>query len=464
MTPADVVRSGLCIGCGGCASANPRVTMQPDHYGQFRPMGTADTSIAHLCPFSPDARNEDQIGAALFPAAAHVDTRIGRYEATYFGYAAEPRFRDQGSSGGLTNWVACELLRLGLIDGIAHVGPGRSDRREPLFGYRISRTLDEVRAGAKSRYFPVELSHVLEEIRTTPGRYAIIGIPCFIKAVHLLRAREPILAERIVHTLGLFCGHMKSARFAASLAGQLGYDLGEVTRFEFRRKDPSRPANWYRAEAERADGQTRAEDWWHMVDGDWGAGFFQSAACDYCDDVVAELADISFGDAWIDPYQADGRGTNVMIVRNKTLHQMITNARVEGRIVLDDTDGDTVVSTQAAGFRQRREGLAYRLVRRRRHGITLVKRVAPRATGIPLRRKAIYAMRQGISRWSHRVYRLGDRLHQPKFYRIWARASLHLYQALAYARGPLGGVFKRLLGPDSKTADITTDTSWTRPS
>ena len=33
------------------------------------------------------------------------------------------------------------------------------------------------------------------------------------------------------------------------------------------------------------------------------------------DDVVTETADISFGDAWVEPYSSGGRGTNVIIVR-----------------------------------------------------------------------------------------------------------------------------------------------------
>ena len=58
---------------------------------------------------------------------------------------------------------------------------------ERLFRYRISRTPDELADGAKSRYYPVEMSEVLETIRRVPGRYAVVGVPCFIKAVHLLR-------------------------------------------------------------------------------------------------------------------------------------------------------------------------------------------------------------------------------------------------------------------------------------
>ena len=37
-----------------------------------------------------------------------------------------------------------------------------------------------------------------------------------------------MLRERIVFTLGLFCGHMKSARFVESLAWQMAHGLGDL--------------------------------------------------------------------------------------------------------------------------------------------------------------------------------------------------------------------------------------------
>ena len=106
----------------------------------------------------------------------------------------------------------------------------------------------ELRAGARSRYYPVELSGVLAEIRAVPGRYAVVGVPCFVKAIHLLRAADPLLAERIAFTLGLFCGHMKSARMIESFAWQMGTEIAAAERIDYRMKDPSRPANWYVAE------------------------------------------------------------------------------------------------------------------------------------------------------------------------------------------------------------------------
>ena len=42
-------------------------------------------------------------------------------------------------------------------------------------------TPEEVLAGAKSRYYPIEMSKVMDFIKNNEGRYAFVGIPCFIK-------------------------------------------------------------------------------------------------------------------------------------------------------------------------------------------------------------------------------------------------------------------------------------------
>lgn len=452
VSPQAIIHSGLCIGCGACvAQANaPGARMELDPYGQYKPsaahewLRTPSAQFAHTCPFSPAAMNEDELAAARFPNAPQHDPLIGRFESAYVGYVAEENFREWGSSGGMVSWVATELLRQGLVDGVAHVVAAHDPQQEGrFFHYRISTTEAEVRAGAKSRYYPVELSDVIRAIHNTPGRYAVVGVPCFIKAIHLLCAEDAVLRERVVFTLGLFCGHMKSARLVESFAWQLGVPVEEVVRVDYRLKDPNRPANWYTAHLTLRDGRTVWKDWWHLVDGDWGAGFFQNSACNFCDDVVAETADISFGDAWAEPYAADGRGTNVVIVRSPLLQKMVESAIQAGRLALEPVDQAFIEQTQAAGFRQRREGLAYRLSWRRA-GIQPRKRVSPDARTQPFRRKLIYRMRHQISAWSHRVFWLARLLRKPGIYIGWAGAALSVYHGLAYSRGRLGKLIDTL--------------------
>ena len=423
--------------------------MEWDKDGFLKPRGppewyeTPSENVTRSCPFSPGAANEDVIAAERFPDAPGADPSIGRFEAAYVGHVTDEPFRDQGSSGGLTSWVAAELLRTGAVDAVAHVVPTVPAQSGRFFDYRLSRSVEAVMEGAKSRYYPIELSRVLREIRSTPGRYAVIGIPCFIKAINLLRRSDPVLAERITHTLGLFCGHMKSAAMIQSFAWQLHSEYDRVRAIDYRRKDAGRPANWYRAQLCLDDGSVAERDWWHLADGDWGAGFFQNPACDWCDDVVAETADISFGDAWVEPYSSDGRGTNVVVVRSKAMKALIEAARADGRLNLEPVGPEFVIQTQAAGLRHRREGLAYRLSRRRR-GIMPVKRVITSAN-LPLRRKLVYRMRYGIARWSHRMFRLARWLQRPAIYILWALTSLRVYQALAWSRGRLGRVFDAAL-------------------
>jgi coenzyme F420-reducing hydrogenase beta subunit len=448
VSPNDIIGSGLCIGCGSCAGCGS-ATMKWDRDGFMKPRGPEEWErspaerFSQQCPFSPTAANEDEIAQERFSAAANRDSRIGHFEAAYVGHALEDPFRRNGSSGGLTSWVAAELLRTGAVDGVAHVAPADPKRDGRLFSYRISRSLDDLSEGAKSRYYPVELSSVLREIRERPGRYAIIGVPCFIKAIHLLRRIDPLIGERVSHTLGLFCGHMKSAAMVESFAWQLGAEIERVQAVDYRIKDEGRPANWYRAHLELDDGSTAAQDWWHLADGDWGAGFFQNPACDWCDDVVGETADISFGDAWVEPYSSDGRGANVMVVRSKPLVAIIERARTDGRLELTPVDAEFIVRTQAAGLRHRRDGLAYRLSWRRR-GLKPRKRVAPSAD-LPLRRKLVYRMRHAIARWSHPMFRLARAMHKPAIYTRWARAALRAYQSLTWSRGRLGQLLDRFM-------------------
>ena len=434
-----MVQANLCIGCGACvAVGNQAGSMQLSPHGQLVPSfkdlpNQSAAAFSQLCPFSPEAPSEDILSASLFPEASQSHPEIGLFLETYVGHVLEGDFRARGSSGGMVTWILEELLRTGQIDGVAHVkacSDPQTDGR--FFRYAISRTPAEIRQAAQSRYYPVELSEVLAEIRRHPGRYAVVGIPCFIKAVQILRQQDSILRNRIVFTVGLFCGHMKSARFVESVANQVGVALDQIQRIDFRRKAPGRPANVYCFHLTLSDGRIIEQPWSELVDGDWGAGFFMNSACNYCDDVVAETADVSCGDAWVEPYSSDPSGTNVVITRSAALSAIVRHGITEGRLYLTGVDGKFVADTQAAGIRQRREGLAYRLTWRG-SGLRPRKRVKPSTDGLRLRRKLIYRLRYSISSWSPRIFQAAQRVRLPVLYNLWARLSLVIYKVLVYA-------------------------------
>lgn len=362
-----------------------------------------------LCPFSEKTPDEDRLAERFLPAATLPHHEIGRHLATYVGYVQEQDYRDAGSSGGMGTWLLAELLRTGRVDHVIHVVERRPTPDNPLlFEYTISSDQAALRAGAKSRYHPIEMSAVLRMVADQPGRYAIIGVPCFIKAVRLQQINNPVFAERIVYCVSLFCGHLKSLAFAQYLAWQTGTPPRDLRAIDFRRKIPNRPASQYGitvvGENDGARYQTEAA--MSDLDGkDWGHGYFKVPACEYCDDVVGETADVCVGDAWLPGHVRDSRGTNVLIVRHPELQDMIDQARASGRLALEPLTADAVAASQSSGFRHRRMGLAYRLHLKDRAGQWRPpKRV--NASGLklhPVRRK-IFALREKLMWASHAAF------------------------------------------------------------
>ncbi|MGN7158178.1 Coenzyme F420 hydrogenase/dehydrogenase, beta subunit C-terminal domain [Dietzia cercidiphylli] len=282
------------------------------------------------------------------------------------------------SSGGLVSWIACKLLATGVVDGIIHVR-SRVGSGEPLFEFGVSHTVEEVLANRKSIYYPVEFSKALESARSHGGRFAFIGIPCHVKAIRQLQQLDDWAKEHIAVTIGLVCGHMKSTGFAESLAWQTGVEPHNLLSVDFRVKDPSAPANRYKFSATAADTQqTHERANFGMLGANWGHAFFQPNACNYCDDIFAECADISLGDAWLPRYQADSLGHNVVVVRSSLLDSILLRGQNAGEIVLDELSAEEVIETQAGNVRHRRIGLSVRTAddnaRGRKHP---TKRVEP---------------------------------------------------------------------------------------
>ncbi|KJH71447.1 coenzyme F420 hydrogenase [Aliterella atlantica CENA595] len=409
-----VVAGGYCVGCGACASVRDSpINITLDKYGRLgasldpsNGSKTSNASVLAVCPFSGVSDNEDRIGQELFSENCQYHHKIGYYLANYAGFVSEKDFRQHGSSGGMGTWIINELFNQDLIDAVIHVHGQKPSATDPmLFRFQISDSVDKIRAGAKSRYYPIEMSEVLDLVRKRPGRYAIVGVPCFIKAVRLLAKHDPIIGESIRFCIGLVCGHLKTTRFADMFAWQCGVKPGHLLAINFRKKIPNQDANRYGIEVvSNQDNQeiktTKSNhDFYGYL---WGHGFFKYQACDYCDDVIAETADIVVGDAWLPQYVKDSDGTNVVVVRNPLIQTLIESGIASGRLNLDSINADEVAKSQDAGLRHRRDGLAYRLHLQDKAGFWRPKkRVKAQFDHLNKKQKKIYELRISMASQSH---------------------------------------------------------------
>lgn len=410
----QIVEGGFCIGCGACNfSKSKNLPIILNSYGMYQlNLSSIDTwskeetkNALYTCPFSNLGPDEDEIGKTSFGEESAHDCRLGHYRALYVGHVEEGNFRERGSSGGILTWILAELLQGGKVDGIVHVKKDNDPKDNILFRYAISRSLEEVRAGAKSRYYPIELSGVLDQIRKTQGRFALVGLPCFLKAVRRRVEIDPVLKDRVSYYIGLVCGHLKSKAFADCFGWQAGISPGKLEEIDFRVKLSRRPASDYGVFL-HGSGVTVTKPTRELLGSNWGYNMFRYSACDYCDDVFAEVADIAVGDAWLPGYKEKPEGASVVIIRNKQLGEMVRQANQDGRLKVLPVTSDTIADSQAGGLRDRREGLAYRLsLKKELNEWAPRKRVAPdkyAARGI---RRKIYRSRINLMEMSHIAWR-----------------------------------------------------------
>jgi len=389
---SKVVVHHLCAGCGLCAGVCPQKTLEMrfNEFGEYVAVDVKGSCLKdcdiclQVCPFSDQVENEDTLAEKIFADIPRIKRRseTGYYLSSLVGYSNLSGHRVNGASGGLATWTLETLLKKDLVDFVACVSPAREPDR--LFKFVVCNTPEEVRSSSKSCYYPVETSEIVEHILAYEGRYAVIGLPCVTKAFRLAMQVHTKLRQRVRFLLGLVCGQGKSkflAEYGCSLGGGNPKQLKEVT---FRVKDPNRRApdygtrfvygNTHQTESHEGtvfmkEGMVRA--WLHR--------YFTPNACNYCDDLFSELADISFMDAWLPEYTSESAGTNLVIIRNPKFEELFQKASAAGEIPVHTISIESVIKSQRVALLSKRNDLAKRLTLRKK-----LKQLVPEKRVLPL--------------------------------------------------------------------------------
>lgn len=450
----EVVAHDLCIGCGACAAACPRHRLSVDFDSRGFYVVREDPAAAacadscnvcsRVCPFVDGNPNEDAIALELFGDDSGYEPRLGRFRSCYVGSSTRGKQRENGASGGLATWFLTELLRRGEVDRV--VCAGRHPGPRPLFAYKICESEQEVEDSSRSAYYPVEMSAVLADLQRVEGRYAIMCLPCFAKAVRLAAGVFPRIRDRLVCVAGLVCGHTVSSFFAEYAAALADPDAGPPSGVIFRTKDSRFPATelgttclW--------EGNRRTVFWSEGLAECWAEHWFTPNPCFYCDDTFAETADVVFMDAWLPEYQDDYRGTSIVVVRSELADRTFRAGASSGDVQIEPCPPDEVLRSQAAAVEFKREGLAHRLAAAQETAVrTPVKRIEPMSAASPERArkwdKQLEAARLGVHAWSER-HELRDFQARMQEYG-WARRSESAVHSRSLPRRAFGRLRRML--------------------
>jgi coenzyme F420-reducing hydrogenase beta subunit len=449
---------------GSCAVVDQNIKMELNEYGFYEEKVSLsedhelDPVVKYVCPNLNDQIDESEIAKRLYDNIYGIqyDKRIGYFTSLYAGHVNEGRYRENASSGGMGTWIFKELFEKDLIDGVIHVKENPDKNSPIMFQYDISRSIEEIKAGSKTKYYPVEFSRVLKIVKEVPGRYAVVGIPSFIMAIRLLGEKDQIIKDRIKYTVGLICGHQKSSKFAEAIAWQVGIKPGNLKHINFRKKLLDKPANNYGVEITGIiDGEevTVVKPTKDLLGQNWGQGYFKTEASDFTDDVMNETADITLGDAWLPEYTKDSKGNNVIVVRNRTIDDLIKEGIRSGRLNLDAVDKETIFRSQAAHYRHTHDELAYRLYKKDKNNEWRPNKRVEASTNIPMLRRKVQDLREEISTQSHIVYKKAVELDDLDYFKRemgkLSKKYNQLYRLMSIQKKGLSGliiaVYRKIL-------------------
>lgn len=353
----DIVNNRLCVGCGLCVTESLSSNMQWDKEGFLVPNldNTFSENAIKLCPFNPapeeEIKDEDAIAENIFPQSKHTDFKIGRFENTYIGYSNS--FRETSSSGGIATYIFEKLLKDNIVNHLFIV-----KEINGTYEYQWFNDANQIKEISKTRYVPVTMENLFKEIDSKDGKVAVSGVACFIKAIRLKQHYSKQYKEKIPFLVGIICGGLKSKFFTEYLAKNSGI-AGRYVKQEYRIKDQNSSASDYSFGA-FDEGHKFHQMKMARVGDMWGTGLFKSNACDFCDDVTTELADISLGDAWLPEYRSEGLGNSIIITRSKIADALITDGIKNEDLSVKEVSKDKIIQSQKASFVHRQDSLHFR--------------------------------------------------------------------------------------------------------
>jgi coenzyme F420 hydrogenase subunit beta len=279
---------------------------------------------------------------------------LGNYVKCYVGYAIDEEIRWDASSGGLVTALLVFALKKGIIDGALVT---RMSENNPLLPeVYIAKTKDQIVSASRSKYCPVPANVALKRLLNENGKFAIVGLPCHIHGVRKAEMLNKKLKEKIVLHLGLFCSHAPSFLGTEFLFQKFNIKKDDVKKIDYRGR------GWPgMMSIELKNGSKKIIPYSRISGILFGSSFFTSLRCTLCSDGTSELADISFGDAWLPELADDKIGTSICISRNEIGEEFIRSAISEREIELNEISTIKVVYSQRRMLHFKKNGLKARI-------------------------------------------------------------------------------------------------------
>lgn len=352
-----VVDNAMCTGCGICEDVCPRECIHIVRInGEFRPEVDENLCLDSKCGRCLKVCPGQGINLLEFTNDLFVnesmkeDKYLGRYVGLHTGYSINHDIRYHSASGGLVSQFLIYLLDKKIIDGA--VVTGFDDDHITPRSY-IARNREDIIAARSSKYCPVSLNKVGNEIVESEGKYVIVGLPCHIQGFRKRLKIDKRLRERVVGLFSIYCSSNRTFYAQDYLFKHYGIKKNEISYFSYRDHGclgnltikTNGNSSLLLGDTNSADcGDLRIPFIKYYVP--VLRSFFKPHRCLSCIDHYGLLADICFGDIHIQPYSEDHIGVSSWITRTEYWEKLFHQAVEEGYIMMEDVDAEILNKSQ----------------------------------------------------------------------------------------------------------------------
>ena len=333
---SGVIASGMCIGCGACEMADTTVRVSLNAKKLiFEPETAGSQAAADVCPAV--AVDYEGLQNYLFPGA-----EIGAYgvvRSVHLSQSTNSARNIAASSGGLIKEVLRNLLSAGDIDGVIAL-----DHVAGIdFAARLVTTAEDVDTLPGSIYHNLKQTPALQILRDTPGRFALVAIPCQLEGMYAwIRTQAPELREKIVLTVGLLCGWQYSHHSINAMGEYLGYDPATISDISYRGGGPVGKLTVTTNDGEVFTASRRV-DFGYQVAFD---RHFNTNRCHVCINHSNFLADLVVGDAWLPSTVFTKTGVSLVVCRTEFAESVLRRLVDNGSCVSIEVGEDEIRESQ----------------------------------------------------------------------------------------------------------------------
>lgn len=271
-----------------------------------------------------------------------VQRYVGDYHSAYLTHAENEQLRARAASGGTTTAILIHGLENGLFEG-AVVCSTVIEGGKVRARFTIATTVEQILAARGSKYVETNFIHeVLPVIRSFEGRVAVIGLPCDITALKKRCANDSDLANKVVLTFALVCGHNSRYGLIDEITSRLEREAGKkLADYRFS------VGHWRGyLEAEFEDGTVLQKPSKYFKDYQ-NLFFFSERKCMSCYDHYGYSADISVGDVWLFRLKNDPIKHTGVIVRSDQGMDVFESALSAGTVYGEQLDVRSIMDGQA---------------------------------------------------------------------------------------------------------------------